>query len=218
MHDTAIYLGPSLGLVEAEAILKARYLPPIQRGDLALLPEEIRTVGIIDGEFYQSLSVSSKEIVALLDRGVKVYGASSMGALRAAETYSLGMVGIGEVFAMFRDGVLDGDDEVALMYEAETYKKLSEPLVNLRNALKMAADGNVIDVAERDRLISRMKACYFPYRSYKALQSLCPRLEDFFRKAVLPDLKSSDARQLLLTIRESHHPEHTMSSVEASSQ
>jgi hypothetical protein len=218
MHDTVIYLGPSLSRIEAEAILKARYLPPIQRGDLALLPEEIRTVGIIDGEFYQSLSVSSKEVVALLDRGVKVYGASSMGALRAAETHSLGMLGIGEIFAMFRDGVLDGDDEVALMYEPDTYRTLSEPLVNLRNALKMAADENVIDVAERDRLISWMKVCYFPHRSYRALQSLCPRLEDFFRETVLPDLKSNDARQLLLTIRESQLPEHPISSVGASSQ
>ena len=127
MHDTVVYLGPSLAVDAAEQRLPARYLPPICRGDLALLPEEVRYVGIIDGEFFQRLAVSPKEVLAVLRRGVKVFGASSMGALRAVETERFGTVGVGAVFAMFRDGVLDGDDEVALVYDPETYRKLSEP-------------------------------------------------------------------------------------------
>jgi hypothetical protein len=59
------------------------------------------------------------------------------------------------MFAMFRDGTLDGDDEVALVYEPETYRKLSEPLVNLRCALDMAAEAKIIDEQERDRLFCR---------------------------------------------------------------
>ena len=202
MHDTTIYLGPSLSQFDAETILAANYLPPIRRGDLALLPEETRVVGIVDGEFYQNLAVSPKEILALLDRGIKVYGASSMGALRAAELHSLGMEGVGEIFAMFRDGVLDADDEIALIYEAGTYRKLSEPLVNLRHVLKIALAERVIDETEMNHLVSQMKACYFPDRSYKALQRLCPKLEDFFRRATLPDVKRDDARKLLLAIRD----------------
>ena len=202
MHDTVIYLGPSLGLDEAQTVLEAHYLPPIRRGDLALLPAETRVVGIIDGEFYQNLAVSPKEILTLLNRGIKVYGASSMGALRASELHLFGMVGIGEIFAMFRDGVLDADDEVALMYEAKTYRKLSEPLVNLRSALGLALAKKVIDEAEMDQLVSQMKSCYFPNRSYKALQRLCPKLEDFFRGVTMPDVKRDDARKLLLAIRD----------------
>jgi TfuA protein len=201
MLDTVVYLGPTLSREAAERVLTAEYLPPICRGDLARLPEEVRFVGIVDGEFYQRLAVSPKELLPLLKRGVKVFGASSMGALRAAETYHLGTIGIGKVFAMFRDGILDGDDEVALVYEPETYRKLSEPLVNLRCALEMAAEAKIIDEQERDRLVLQMKSYYFPERSHKALQRLCPALASYFRDTVLPDVKCDDALQLLIAMR-----------------
>jgi hypothetical protein len=201
MSNTVVYLGPTLSREAAEKVLKAEYLPPICRGDLARLREDVGFVGIVDGEFYQSLAVSPKELLPLLRRGVKVFGASSMGALRAAETYNLGTIGIGKVFAMFRDGVLDGDDEVALVYEPETYRKLSEPLVNLRCALAMAAEAKIIDEEERDRLVLQMKSCYFPERSHKALQRICPPLASYFRYAVLPDVKRDDALQLLIAMR-----------------
>ena len=200
MHDTVVYLGPSLNRLEASSILQADYRPPICRGDLAKIPEETKIVGIVDGEFYQNLAVSTKEIVAILDRGIKVFGAASMGALRAAETWRFGTVGIGEIFAMFRDGVLDGDDEVALVYDPRSYRQLSEPLVNIRCALKLALTAGVIDEGEMDRLLLQMKSCYFPERSYPALESLCPTLVDYFRGAAPPDLKRDDARQMLIAI------------------
>ena len=201
MHDVAIYLGPSLDRAEAESILDANYLPPICRGDLAKLPEATRIVGIVDGEFFQNLAVSPKEVVALLDRGIQVFGAASMGALRAAETYHFGTVGVGEVFQMYRDGVLDGDDEVALAYDRESYAHFSEPLVNIRRALELALAARVIDETEMRGLIQQMKAYYFPDRSYRALQKLCPHLGEFFRNCPPPDVKREDARKLLLAIR-----------------
>jgi hypothetical protein len=201
MHDIAIYLGPSLDRSEALSILDANYLPPICRGDLAKLAEETRVVGIIDGEFFQNLSVSPKEAIATLDRGIQVFGAASMGALRAAETCRFGTVGVGEIFRMFRDGILDGDDEVALAYDRESYAHYSEPLVNIRRALEMAAAENVIEEQERQRLVQQMKSLYFPDRSYGALQKLCPCLGDFFRRCPPPDIKRDDARELLLVIR-----------------
>lgn len=202
MCDTVVYLGPSLAREDAERILDADYLPPICRGDLAKLPEHVRFVGIVDGEFYQSLSVSPKEVLKLLRRGVTVSGASSMGALRAAETWKLGMVGVGQIFTMFRDGVLDADDEVALIYERDTYRKLSEPLVNIRAALDMAATAGVINEQEKNALLLRMKSCYFPERSHQALQAMSPKLREYFKTNPLPDVKRDDALQLLHTLRE----------------
>lgn len=197
MRDTVVYLGPSLSREDAECILDADYLPPICRGDLAKLPEHVRYVGIVDGEFYQSLSVSPKEVLKLLRRGVAVFGSSSIGALRAAETWKLGTVGVGKVFAMFRDGVLDADDEVALIYERDTYRKLSEPLVNLRSTLDLAASAGIIDEHERRDLILKMKSRYFPDRSHQALQAMSPRLRDYFRTVTPPDVKRDDALELL---------------------
>jgi hypothetical protein len=202
MRDTVVFLGPTLAREDAERILDADYLPPICRGDLAKLQEHIRFVGIVDGEFYQSLSVSPKEVVTLLRRGVKVCGSSSMGALRAAETWKLGMIGVGQIFTMFRDGILDADDEVALIYERDTYRKLSEPLVNIRAALDMAATAGVIDEREKNDLLLKMKSCYFPERSHQALQAMSPRLRDYFKTTPLPDVKRDDALQLLHTICE----------------
>ena len=109
MSKIAIYLGPSLDTATAQSTLEAVYLPPIKRGDLARLGPEIEKVGIIDGEFFQSLAVSTMEILPLLDRGVQVFGASSMGALRAVECEAYGMVGVGEIFAWFRDGLVDAN-------------------------------------------------------------------------------------------------------------
>jgi hypothetical protein len=202
MRDTVVFLGPSLSREDAERVLDADYLPPICRGDLDRLPEHVRFVGIIDGEFFQSLSVSPKEVLKLLRRGVTVFGASSMGALRAAETWKLGMIGVGKIFAMFRDGILDADDEVALIYEPDTYRKLSEPLVNLRAALDMALAAGAIDEPEKSDLLLKMQSLYFPERSHQALRAMSPRLRDYFKITPMPDIKRDDAVQLLQAIRQ----------------
>ncbi len=124
-----------------------------------------------------------------------------MGALRAAETYMYGTIGVGEIFRMFRDGVLEGDDEVAVVYDPCSYRQLSEPLVNIRHALQIALAERAIDEGEKNHLLQQMKSSYFPDRSYKALHSLSPSFAEFFRGSVMPDVKRADARQLLFAIR-----------------
>ena len=101
-----IFLGPSLPLEEARQILDAVYLPPAQQADIVSVVGMHRpdVIGLVDGEFGQSLSVWHKEILYALDRGIHVFGASSMGALRAAETDMFGMIGVGEVYRQFASG------------------------------------------------------------------------------------------------------------------
>lgn len=199
MSDTAVYLGPTLARSTAQSCLDATYLPPIKRGDLAMLPYEIQVVGIIDGVFHQSLAVSPKEIIALLDRGVRVYGASSIGALRAAETHMYGMIGVGEIFAMYRDRVIDADDEVAVAYEPVTDRAVSEPLVNIRSVLRLAVTQGIISGQEASEIISTMKGIYYPSRSYELVGRMCPALGPFL-KAARYDQKRDDAMLLLRTM------------------
>ena len=71
---------------------------------------------IVDGYFDTVPSVWHKEILVAMQRGVHVFGASSMGALRAAELHPFGMVGIGQVYEWYRDGTIDADDEVAVAH------------------------------------------------------------------------------------------------------
>jgi TfuA protein len=201
MPKIAVFLGPSLDVGEAESILDATYLPPAKRDDLSNLASEFRIVGLIDGTFFHTLAVSPKEVVAALGRGVRVYGAASMGALRAVETSSCGMIGLGEVFAMYRDGVIDSDDEVALTYEAETFKATSEPLVNIRFALAKAVKADLITQATSDEVLDTLKRLYFPLRSYQRVAEICPSLREFLRCENL-NVKANDARGLLRRIKQ----------------
>jgi hypothetical protein len=62
-------------------------------------------------------------------------------------------------------------------------------------------EAKIIDEQERDRLVAQMKSYYFPDRSHKALQSLCPALADYFRDVALPDVKRDDAEELLVAMK-----------------
>src|SRR3569832_1918730 len=92
--STYVFLGPSLPREEAGKALPlpVTWRPPFWCGVLLwVVAAGARRVAIVDGEFGQSLAVSVTEIKAALARGVEVWGASSMGALRAAECAGLGM-------------------------------------------------------------------------------------------------------------------------------
>jgi hypothetical protein len=139
-----VYLGPSLPLIQAKSMLPfAVYKPPCKQGDIVsdLVNENPSRIILIDGCFSQNLSPWHKEIVyALQYPGVKaVYGASSMGALRAAELDYLGMIGIGRIYEFYRDGVTEDDAEVALTYNEiitkgglTQYFAKTVPLVDIR--------------------------------------------------------------------------------------
>ncbi|OYW12122.1 MAG: hypothetical protein B7X34_02220, partial [Acidobacteriia bacterium 12-62-4] len=68
------------------------------------------------GYFEQRLSVWHKEILWAMEAGIAVYGASSMGALRAAELAAYGMRGVGAIFEKFHSGEWLDDDEVAVSH------------------------------------------------------------------------------------------------------
>ncbi|MCZ7456292.1 TfuA-like protein [Streptomyces sp. WMMC940] len=124
------------------------------------------TLVVIDGVFLQSRAVRHKELLALLDRGVTVYGASSMGALRAAELEAFGMRGVVEVFRSYRDGVLVGDDEVALTHaDAEAaYRPTSWALVDLRDAAGRAARDGAVDERTARTIVEAAKSLPFTAR------------------------------------------------------
>jgi len=211
MQSAVVFLGPSLDRRAALAILSADYRPPAARGDLTrAVSGGARVIGLIDGVFFQESSVGHREILAALKSGVRVVGASSMGALRAAELHTLGMEGVGEVYRMYRDGVLVSDDEVALAFDPESGIALSEPLVNIRATLARAEEEGVIDHGTREILFSSASSLYYPDRTYprlvrEAKESADPETLARFARWVETgaiDLKRMDAIQALGRIRE----------------
>ena len=172
MQKIIVFLGPSLDQAAAEKILAAQYFPPARRGDLLAAAEKGATIiGLIDGVFHQESAVAHREILTAIKKGVKVVGASSMGALRAAEMDTLGMVGIGEIYRMYTSGELESDDEVALVFDPSSGLALSEPLINIRFTLKRAIREGVITLAEHDLLLASARSLFYPKRTYRAVVS-----------------------------------------------
>jgi hypothetical protein len=162
-----VFLGPTLSVSQASQILPARYLAPVRCGDiLACLRLKPRVIAIIDGFFDQSASVWHKEILWALEAGVRVFGASSMGALRAAELEAFGMEGFGAIFAAYRDGRYIGDDEVAILHSnpESQFQPLTDALVNIRATVNLAVDKNIIDVAIANLIINCAKRQFFTQR------------------------------------------------------
>ncbi len=210
MDRAVIFLGPSLPQAEARALLDADYRPPVRRGDVdALCRDAPCVIGIVDGEFFQSLAVSPKEILRSLRAGCTVFGASSMGALRAVELQRYGMIGVGTVFELYRSGRVDGDDEVALVFSADDQRALSMPLVNLRVALAAASREGLLSAGELRFLLRRLKALYFPERTHAATvriarerlpEERCRALATYLGEKA-PDAKRDDAVALLRRVR-----------------
>ena len=103
-------------------------------------------IGIIDGYFESVPSVWHKEVLWAMARGIHVFGAASMGALRAAELDAFGMEGVGAIYEAFRDGYLEDDDEVAVSHGPMEvgYPVLCEAMVNIRRTFSDAAEQDVI--------------------------------------------------------------------------
>src|SRR5207253_3073008 len=159
---------------------------------------------IIDGVFDQQLAVSPSEIRTALERGVRVFGASSMGALRAAEVP--GVVGIGRVYEMYRDHVIDSDDEVAITFDAQTLRPLSEPLVNVRHAVERLAKPGTISRDLASAIITAARKLPYFERVYpRILQAagVINRAEASQLATMLAsyDLKREDAVTLLEHLR-----------------
>lgn len=170
--STVVFLGPTLPLEEAQRHLQATYLPPVAQGDVfRVAREEPAAIGIIDGYFESIPPVWHKEILWAMAQGIHVFGASSMGALRAAELARFGMRGIGAIYEAFRSGNLEDDDEVAVAHgDASTgYRMASEAMVNIRATLRRAQDDGVISEALRRRLEALGKGLFYPERSYARL-------------------------------------------------
>ena len=170
MQKIIVFLGPSLDLAAAKKILSAHFLPPARRGDLLTAAERGATIiGLIDGVFHQESAVARREILTAIKKGVKVVGASSMGALRAVEMDTLGMVGVGEIYRMYKSGELESDDEVALVFDPSSGLALSEPLINIRFTLKRAMREGIITLAEHDLLLASARSLFYPKRTYRAI-------------------------------------------------
>src|SRR5271165_4575128 len=187
--NAVVFLGPTLPRADAADLLAATYLPPARQGDIYRAVRALRpaAVGLVDGRFLDTGAVWHREILWALSEGVHVFGAASMGALRAAELEPFGMRGVGQIFAAYRDGVWPGDpdafeddDEVAVIHAPAEVGggALSDAMVNLRATLDAAVADAAVAPADARRLTEALKSLPFGDRSFAALRAMADRLLD----------------------------------------
>ncbi len=172
MMNLIVFVGPTLSVERARAVLDADFRPPAQQGDVYWASlDRPAAIGIIDGYFHCVPSVWHKEILAAMADGIHVFGSASMGALRAAELGPFGMEGVGAVFEAFRSGELEDDDEVAVTHAsaAEGYRALSDAMVNVRATLSAAEAAGLLSTAQRGQLEAIAKGLHYADRAYPVL-------------------------------------------------
>ncbi len=164
---TIVFTGTSISLEDAKKILDVTYRPPVIRCDIQKAAKQgYNLIGIIDGIFFDKSAVAHREIIKALNSGVTVVGGCSMGALRASELDSYGMIGVGKIYGWYRDGVIEADDEVAVATNPDTFEAVSKPLVNIKETLNAASNAGIIDDPTRRSLLQIAKKTYYPERSY----------------------------------------------------
>ncbi|HEY0464651.1 MAG TPA: TfuA-like protein [Polyangiaceae bacterium] len=209
-----VFAGPTITDKELAELGAFDVRGPAKRGDVYLAcAGQPRAIAIIDGYFDQTPSVWHKEILWALTLGIKVYGGSSLGALRAAELAAQGMRGVGQIFSQLLRGEIVADDEVAVAHASAEhgYRASSEALVNIRCTLSNASQQSVLSDAGRAALEKLARSTWYPDRNYPDLLRHAGSLgvvasaELDALAAWLPkgrvDLKKQDARLLMEVIR-----------------
>ena len=202
-----VFLGPTLSHDDARDVLDAEYRPPAAHGDvLRVALRRPKAIGLVDGVFERVPAVWHKEILFALSEGVHVYGAASMGALRAAELDAFGMRGVGTVYRAYADGVLEDDDEVAVAHAGTEhgFRALSDAMVDVRATLAAAVGAGVIHEGTADGLVARIKSTFYAERALVAALDRADEEHELLR-AWLPggrvERKREDALELLRAIR-----------------
>ncbi|MGZ6134277.1 MAG: TfuA-like protein [Myxococcaceae bacterium] len=201
------FLGPSLPAAEARGLGELELRPPARRGDIwRALVRAPRAIALVDGVFEASPSVWHHELRAALDAGVRVFGAASMGALRAAELAAEGMRGVGCVHAWVCAGEVRDDADVALLHAGPEHgwRGFTVPLVTVRDRAEALVHAGVLRPADARALLRAASAVHFTVRTWAAVRDALPaRLRkrwadvERFLAGAGEDVKARDARECL---------------------
>jgi hypothetical protein len=202
---TVVFVGPTLPAMEVARLLPdALVTGPVAVGDVLrwIRRPGVTRLAIIDGYFERMAAVWHKELLIALERGIAVWGAASMGALRAAELAPFGMRGIGSVYRAFARGELVADDEVAVAHLPADYgfAAVSTALVDLRYGIDQAP---MLAARTKAALVQLARRRFYRERTWEQLildaraAGLPRRPIDAFAAWPKPSCKAADARALL---------------------
>ena len=171
-------------------------MPPAARGDVARAAGRYDALLLIDGVFHHDLAPSPRECYLAAQRA-RCFGASSLGALRAAECRPFGFVPLGVVARWYVREAIDGDDEVAVLVDPRTQRALTVPLVNVRFVARLALRRGVLSPRDAARLVDGARDIFYMERTWEDVVELAPRDARGAIRSIAElegDLKRHDAR------------------------
>ena len=202
-----VFAGITLNPAEITATVAAAIRPPVKRGDLDHFGCGT-VVALIDGELSENFAIPLQEIYRALDRGVKISGAASVGALRAYEARTGGMIGIGWVYDAYCTGRITGTDEIAVLYDPISYGSLTIPLVNIHFCLDYLRRGHTVTAGEVAHAMGLLKVLKLEERDSRTILLRLSavlgrsRAKELLRRATLAEagIKRTDACDLLRSL------------------
>lgn len=204
----AVFCGPSLPFGDRIPVAGVSYLPPATRGDVARAAANYDALLLIDGVFHHDLAPSPKECYVAARR-TRCFGASSLGALRAAECWPYGFSALGIIARWYICEVVDGDDEVAVLVDPRTQRALSVPLVNVRHVARLAAHHSILSAGEARRMVDRAREVFYADRTWDDVLDFIPAAARPAVRAIADaqgDLKRHDARFALRRVLRDFRP------------
>lgn len=111
-----LFAGPSIYKATIDLTGIELRCPAAQGDMMRAVVDGAISIGLVDGNFEAVASVWHKEILFAITQGVTVFGAASMGALRAAECARFGMIPVGEIAKEYASGYRDDDADVAICH------------------------------------------------------------------------------------------------------
>lgn len=168
--------GPSLTEEDRAMFPQVTFRPPVAEGDLIRIAatHQPRAIGIVDGFFEDRLAVFHKEILWAMAGGITVFGAASMGALRAAELDSYGMIGVGEVYRGYRAGRLIDDGDVAIVHGPEEFgfKPLTVAYVDVEATVSGLLTRKRFSQETADDVLSAARSLNFRWRTWSSIAAV----------------------------------------------
>ncbi len=197
-----VFAGPSIYGTELDTTGISLRGPAVQGDITQAVTTGATAIGLIDGAFASVAAVWHKEILFALSEGVEVYGAASMGALRAAECAAFGMIAVGKIAQAYLSGELDDDAAVALtMGPAEWgWQPFSEPLVDAIATLEHLHSLGELDEDQHAKLMATAKGLHFTTRTPDAI--------------IAGGFSGDDAVRLLLAYERHHISQKQLDAIE----
>lgn len=207
-----IYSGLSVKRETVRKVLPgAVFCGPVARGDLySDIHDKTNVIGIVDGKFMQSLAVSPTEIMDALRCGIRVYGASSIGALRAVEMRNHGMIGCGEIYRHVLSQAYFRDDQLGLIFYDSSNRRPNLPHIDLLFSVTKAVEQKKLDRSLAQLILKSYEQIYFADRNWFELErKLMVKRPSVHWSKILKNLsvsvpyqKTLDASEMLFQIRD----------------